>query len=78
MTHSLAPVRLLLRPFYKQKRSLKVIPRLNVLNYVCSYSALFGPNTLSTVYECRCQPSPSHENQSCAVEIKASSSVFSF
>lgn len=77
-THSLAHVRLLLGPFYKQRQSLlKMIPRLNVLNYVCSYSALFGPNTPRTVYECRCQPSPSHENQSCAVEIKASSFVFS-
>lgn len=77
-THSLAHVRLLLGPFQKQRQSLlKMIPRLNVLNYVCSYSAFFSPNTPRTVYECRCQPSPSHENQSCAVEIKASSFVFS-
>lgn len=44
---------------------LKLIPRLNVLNYPCSYTAPFNLHTLRMVCKCRWQATLSHENESC-------------
>lgn len=53
-------------PLYNQWESLlKWFPDSNVLNYPCSYSALFNLHTLRTVCECRWQPTLSHEKESC-------------
>lgn len=53
-------------PLFNQWESLlKMIPRLNVLKYPYSYSALFNLHTLRTICECRWQPTLSHENRSC-------------
>lgn len=42
-----------------------MIPRLNVLNYPWSYSALLNLHSLKTDCESRRQPNLNHENQSC-------------
>ncbi len=64
-------------PLYNQWESLlKMIPRLNVLNYPCSYSALFNLHTSRTVCECRWQLTLSHEKKKAALDIKTSSSDF--
>lgn len=54
-------------PLYNQWESLlKMIPRHNVFNHACLYSALFNLHTLRTVCECSRQPTLTHENQSCS------------